>query len=81
MATATKTNQVKEVIKTELVPVFVLTLSAEEAGVLRSVCGKIGGDSNGPRGKMDAIANALIDADAPYAALKTDQTYQALYIN
>jgi hypothetical protein len=40
MATAVKTNQLKEVVKMELVPVFALTLNAEEAGVLLSICGK-----------------------------------------
>lgn len=81
MATASKTNQLVEVIKTELVSVFTLTLSAEEASVLRAVCGKVGGDSLGPRGKMDAINGALALAGASYADLKTDRHFAALYIS
>lgn len=41
---------------------IVLTLTEEEAGVLRYICNYIGGSSEGPRRQIDNIREALNDA-------------------
>ncbi len=46
-------------VKIEHIKQVVLTLTEEEAGVLLTVCNNIGGDQDGPRGKIDAIGEAL----------------------
>lgn len=49
-----------EIVKVEEVKTYVLTLSEEEARVLKSLCGKIGGDTkNTWRGKISNIFYAL----------------------
>lgn len=44
---------------------YVLTLSFEEATILRRLCRKVGGDPNGPRGYVDMVGEALEKAGVP----------------
>lgn len=55
MATAVRTPIITTPPPTEIV----LTLTEDEASVLRQVCANISGALDGPRGKMAAIAEAL----------------------
>lgn len=73
MASADKniTTEYMPVEKTQYVRVpvtvdqgFILRLSHAEAGALMCIFGKIGGHPSGPRGLIDSIDNALLQAGA-----------------
>jgi hypothetical protein len=61
MAEAKTTYVVKKVMTEIQVQMVSLTLTIEEAEVLQTACGFIGGPPDGLRGKMDKISDALAD--------------------
>ena len=54
-----------------------LVMSLEEAQVLCSLLSNIGGDSDGPRGKIDAIFQALSDTEAIESISLDRETYRS----
>lgn len=56
-----------------------LHLSEDEAMILLDVCGHIGGQPEGPRGKINAIASALQKANVPRKYFQKDSGLSSIY--
>ena len=64
---------------TRVETVYDLSLNEAEAMVLLELTAHVGGQPEGPRGKIDAIGAALKKAGVPRKSLRTDPGLSAVY--
>lgn len=59
---------------------IILSLTVEAAEILATVCDFIAGHPDGPRGEINAIKNALEDAEVSPVGLEVNRQYFGIYL-